>query len=136
MVENMKVYIRFKTRSAWFSMPLNEKEVMERLEMEEACNYLIAGITECPVSIKKDMRIEEINSIWKMLSDFPFWLQTSTACLMRTYPLEVIWKGYMNGDIVLHEGKDNLHEIERVRERKSLYYQSGYGLIEVKEGVL
>lgn len=118
-VVNLERYHSGEASGAWFSLPVSEEEVRERLELSEGMEYAIHDY-ELPFEISEYERMEDLNAMYWGYED----------SILGTGLEEVI------GELVEHYG--SLEEVIDVAEDLLIYGVSSMeelAMYLVKEGV-
>lgn len=71
-IANLGDYVEGGSKGAWFSFPLDEEEIAERIGLNERYEeYAIHDTDNFPIKIDEYMSIDELNRIYDTISDFP-----------------------------------------------------------------
>lgn len=71
-IENLGVYNEGGSSGAWFTFPINEDEVAERIGLNSFYEeYAIHATENFPCKVKEYTSIQELNYIYETIQDFP-----------------------------------------------------------------
>ena len=96
MVEDMRVYIANLGKynegylvGDWFSFPIDEEDVAERIGLNERYEeYAVHDTENFPIEIGEYISIEELNEMFEMIEELPDYITSWTSLSLIT----AVWK--------------------------------------------
>lgn len=118
MVEDMRVYIANLGKynegylvGDWFSFPIDEEDVAERIGLNERYEeYAVHDTENFPIEIGEYISIEELNEMYEMICELPDYITDSLDEFVSNYgSLEELYDH--RDDMILYAGCEDMTDV-------------------------